>query len=108
MKITRKDLERAAEALEENDMQIWADSDPSQVAGMLWSALKNIRNREEEPADYEVILTVQGTLWGLVDLSLVDAGDYQVIISSRSDASLNINGAVITKMEIRLWRRTPS
>jgi hypothetical protein len=103
MKITRKLLERAVEAVEENEgPEFLGDLDSSQLAYMLWSALRSIQAREQESPDHKVTLKVEALLSGLIgDPEKIDISDYGIRIVSNVDEIFDMISPKITRMEIR-------
>lgn len=103
MKITKKLLEQAVIAVEDNEgPEFLGDLDSSQLAYMLWSALRTILSRERESPDHKVTLKIEGLLSGLIgDPGTIDIGDYGVQIVSNVDLLFDIIEPEITKMEIR-------
>lgn len=103
MKITRKLLGRAVEAVEENGgPEFLGDLDSSQLTYMLWNALRSILSKEEEPRDHKVTLKVEALLSGLiVNPEEIDISDYGIKIVSNVDLLFDMISPKITRMEIR-------
>ena len=102
MKITRKLLREALEALEDNEISGLEGLGADELSGLLWMALKTILSHEKEPRDHKVTLQVEALLSGLIsDPEEIDVTDYGVRIVSNIDKAFDMISPRITKMEIR-------
>jgi hypothetical protein len=103
VKITKKLLEKAVEAVEDNEgPEFLGDLDSTQLTYMLWTALKSILSKEEAAPDHKVTLKIEGLLSGLIgDPETIDISDYGVKVVSNVDVLFDVMDPKITKMEIR-------
>lgn len=100
MKITKAQLTKALQALEDNEKE-WCLLDslgPEGTAEWLWEALGQFRKEER---DHRVVFTAEGTLSRHMDASGLSADDYTIEIKSKTDEYFDVLSPKITRMEIR-------
>lgn len=103
MKIRKKHLDKAVQALEDNEARendcIFDRLGPQEISAWLWMALKQFSAEEE---DHRVVFTAEGTISRSQDVSGLSPDEYQQpVIAHAFHADFDIKNIRITKMEVR-------
>jgi hypothetical protein len=101
VKITKKHLRKALQALEDNEISGLEGFGVDELSELLWMALSTILSKEKKSRDHRVTLKVEALLSGLADPEEIDVTDYGIKIVSNVDAAFDMLSPHITRMEIR-------